>query len=150
MEYHLRPATGLDRDFLYRLHRVTMRDVIDKTWGWEEAWQRADFERRFRDYLAWVIYVEHWPVGTLCLEWRPDSLHVHEVQVLPEFQGRGIGTAVLWDTIEQGAARGFPVTLSVVAANPRAKQLYERLGFRVTGVEALFIHMKHDSRLITR
>jgi ribosomal protein S18 acetylase RimI-like enzyme len=50
--------------------------------------------------------------------------------------------------IEQGARRALPIVLSVLSANPRARDLYERLGFRVTGVEPPFIRMRHDTRLV--
>jgi len=29
-----------------------MREVIEKTWGWDEAWQRNDFDRRFSEYVV--------------------------------------------------------------------------------------------------
>ena len=82
------------------------------------------------------------------LEWKPDSLYIHEIQLLPEYQGRGIGTAVVQRVIEQGASSNLPITLSVVPANPRAQSLYERLGFEVTNIEAPFIRMRHDALLI--
>lgn len=47
MEYRLRPASELDREFLFMLHSTTMLDVIEATWGWDEAWQQTDFDRRF-------------------------------------------------------------------------------------------------------
>ena len=50
--------------------------------------------------------------------------------------------------IEQGARRALPIVLSVLSANPRARDLYERLGFRVTGVEPPFIRMRHDTRWV--
>jgi ribosomal protein S18 acetylase RimI-like enzyme len=54
---------------------------------------------------------------------------------------------MLHHVIEQGALRTLPVTLSVVSANPRAKQLYERLGFEVTGEEPPFIRMRYRASL---
>jgi hypothetical protein len=45
----LRSASNLDREFLYRLYSMTMREVVDETWGWDEDWQRKDFEKRFRE-----------------------------------------------------------------------------------------------------
>jgi ribosomal protein S18 acetylase RimI-like enzyme len=38
------------------------------------------------------------------------------------------------------------VTLSVLEVNPRARQLYERLGFEVTAFEAPFFRMRHVAR----
>src|SRR5438552_648388 len=46
--FELRSAQASDREFLFALHRATMRDVIERTWGsWDEPWQRAHFEARF-------------------------------------------------------------------------------------------------------
>ncbi len=147
IDYHLRSASQSDRKFLYALHCRTMRGVIEATWGWDDPWQRTDFDRRFAAYLVSIIEAKDRAVGSLWLEWKPDSLYIHEVQIAPEFQGRGLGTAVIQDTITQGARRTLPVMLSVVPANPRAKQLYERLGFEVTQVDPPFIRMRHNARI---
>lgn len=147
MNLNLRPASERDREFLYALHCSTMRDVIEQTWGWDDAWQRAEFEKRFDDCTVSIIEADSRPVGSLWLEQRPDSLYIHELQVASPHQGGGIGTAVIEMVIEQGASRGLPIALSVVPANLRARDLYERLGFRVTCIEPPFIRMRHDARL---
>jgi len=54
MELRLRPASEEGREFLYALHCHTMREVIEKTWGWDETWQLRDFDRRFREYVVSV------------------------------------------------------------------------------------------------
>lgn len=53
-----------------------MRDVIEKTWGWDEGWQRKDFDRRFREYLTSIIECNGRPAGGLMLEWKPESLYI--------------------------------------------------------------------------
>jgi len=146
MEWQLRPASESDRAFLYALHCGTMREVIERTWGWDENWQQTDFARRFSEYAVSVIEIDGQPGGGLWLELTPEKLHIVELQLLPEMQGKGIGTAVVQRVIEQGANQGVPVTLSVVRANPLAKRLYERLGFEVCGHEPPFIHMRHNTR----
>ena len=147
VEFDLRPASEQDREFLYALHCSTMRDVIEQTWGWDDTWQRVDFQKRFDMYTVSIIEAGSRSVGSLWLEQGPDSLYIHDLEVEPSSQGRGIGTAVIGMVIEQGAGRGLPIVLSVVPANPRAMSLYERLGFRVTQVEPPFIRMRHDARL---
>ena len=62
---------------------------------------------------------------------------------MPEFQGRRIGSSIVCELIETARHRGVMVTLTVLSANPRAKQLYERLGFEVTGFEAPLFRMRH-------
>ena len=141
--WRLRDAVESDREFLFDLHRFSMRQVIEQTWGWNDAWQRGEFDRRFRTCAVSVIEIDSQPAGGLWLESRPDSLHIVELQLAPEKQGNGVGTAIVEHVIQQAASRGQAVTLSVVPANPRAKSLYDRLGFEVTGVDAPFIHMRH-------
>lgn len=141
MDWELRPASERDRPFLYRLHVMTMREVIEKTWGWDEEWQRAAFEKRFRDSPYFVVEADDISVGTLCVERRPDCFYIVELQLLPAYQGRGIGSEVVQRIIRDAASEHLPVALSVVPANRRAKHLYERLGFEVTSVEPPFIRM---------
>lgn len=144
MECHLRSASESDRPFLYDLHRTTMREVIEETWGWDEVWQRADFDKRFAECIVSIIEANGRAAGALWLQSTPDSLHIAELQVLPGLQGQGIGAATVRKVIEQAVTSGLPVTLLVVPANPRAKRLYERLGFEVIDIGNPFIHMRHN------
>jgi hypothetical protein len=42
-----------------------MREVIESTWGWDEAWQRSDFDRRLAAYVVSIIDAEHRAAGGL-------------------------------------------------------------------------------------
>ena len=53
-----------------------MRDVIEKTWGWDEAWQRNDFETRFKECLVSIIEADGRDVGSLWLRSRPELLYI--------------------------------------------------------------------------
>jgi ribosomal protein S18 acetylase RimI-like enzyme len=144
MEYRLRPASESDKGFLYSLHRITMREAIEKTWGWDEGWQRNDFESRFREHFVSIIEAAGQDVGALWTRSRPDLLYIADIQVTPALQGRGIGTSVLRGVIAEASSRGVPVELVVLQVNPRAQRLYERLGFKVTNEGDPFIRMRHD------
>lgn len=57
-------------------------------------------------------------------------LNVHDLAVLPELQGRGIGRALLASAAERARARGcVRLTLEVLEDNHRARRLYESFGF---------------------
>ena len=143
MEYHLRPATPWDKEFLFRLHRETMRDVIEKTWGWNEGWQRLDFDKRFGQCEVTIVEALGRDAGGLWLEPSPTLLYIANIQVLSHLQGRGIGTAVLQGLIAKAAAQPVALELSVLQANPRAQRLYERLGFTVINEGRPLIRMRH-------
>jgi len=58
-------------------------------------------------------------------------LNVHDLAVLPELQGQGIGKQLLAAVEEQARARDcVKVTLEVLEANARARRLYQSVGFR--------------------
>lgn len=154
MDCRLRPAAESDRDFLYSVYCQTMREVVEHTWGWDESWQRRDFDRRFRVCQTFVIEADARIVGGLLLDSQLDSVNIVELQILPGYQGRGMGAAILESVINQAARDGLDVTLSIVDANTRARSLYERLGFEVTVVEGPFLRMRcrhrghHDKRAV--
>lgn len=65
-----------------------------------------------------------------------DELYVDGVAVAPAARGEGIGTRLLHEAVTVAREDGLRwLRLHVVDTNPRAQALYERLGFRVTGVE---------------
>jgi ribosomal-protein-alanine N-acetyltransferase len=68
-----------------------------------------------------------------------DEAHVTSVAVAPEFRGRGLGELLmlsLFDVAEHMHAR--LVTLEVRVSNRVARALYEKLGFRQTGMRARY------------
>ena len=60
---------------------------------------------------------------------RP-SVNLHDFSVLPEAQGKGVGTALLDELERRARARdAAKMTLEVVGTNEAAQRLYERFGF---------------------
>jgi ribosomal protein S18 acetylase RimI-like enzyme len=68
-------------------------------------------------------------VGLSTFHARP-LLNVHDLAVIPEFRGRGVGRRLL-DAVETHARRRgcCKLTLEVQDDNARARALYERFGF---------------------
>ena len=44
MNYQIRSATPDDHDFIYALKTESVRPYVEKIWGWDEAFQREDFD----------------------------------------------------------------------------------------------------------
>ena len=139
--YTLRPSTPEDADFLRDAHHRGLRDPVEATWG---TWDAALQERFADEWLATatpqVVMVGGEPAGYLEVEQRPTQVHVANIVLVPEVQGRGIGTRILQDVIADATARRLPVHLQVMKGNP-ARELYERLGFRRIGETAFHTQM---------
>lgn len=134
-QYTLRQATATDYDFLWRLHIAAMREYVAQTWGWDEARQAAYFRAHFNPAGSQIIVLDGQDAGLLVVERRPAEIFLSAIEILPAWQGQGLGTMVLGDLLAEAAHKRLPVRLQVLKVNP-ARHLYERLGFAVTGETA--------------
>ena len=132
MGFTLRQATLDDRDFLYDLGPATMREYVEQTWGaWNDALYDEQFEATFNLALDQIIMIDGQKAGTVRVEHFPDCDYIGRIYILPTYQNQGIGTAIIQELIAKSHQQGRPLELRVLKSNPRAQQLYERLGFRV-------------------
>lgn len=138
-----RPASDDDYDALYALHVATMKDYVAATYGWDDDVQRQMFHDDWADKLPQlrVIVLDDAIVGAFRAEDRPGEIVVASIEVDPLYQGRGIGTRVVEQLVERAGRQNKTVTLQVMKANPRARALYERLGFAATGETGTHIEM---------
>ena len=99
-----------------------------------------------RNGCAWFLRAGGETVGYLVLaasfslEFHGPDAYVDEVYVRDAFRGRGYGTRALERAIEECRAREIAALhLEVDRSNPRARALYEKLGF-----------VDHDRYLMTK
>jgi ribosomal protein S18 acetylase RimI-like enzyme len=130
----VRPAVRGDREFLFAVRRAALRTYVEETSGWVDAEQRAIADREFGELPYAVVEEGGRPVGYVCVIQEGEYDFLEEIALLPEAQGRGIGTRLVRDVLRAARRRGVPVRLSVFASNP-AQALYARLGFHVVGIE---------------
>jgi GNAT superfamily N-acetyltransferase len=67
------------------------------------------------------------------MEWRhlrEPHYYVRDVGILPDMQGRGLGSRLLRPTLDRCDHEGLPAYLE--ASSERSAALYERLGFKLT------------------
>jgi ribosomal protein S18 acetylase RimI-like enzyme len=127
----LRVALPGDRDFLLDLKQATMKTYVDQVWGWDDADQVVFFDDRFTPDRWQIIQVEGEDVGVLIVEEDAEQIYLAEIGLLPAWQRRGIGASIIRSLMKRAADDGKPVTLRVLHVNSRARELYERLGFRI-------------------
>lgn len=76
-------------------------------------------------------------------ECEPDEFYLDTLAVLPSHRGQGIASGLLKAMIERARECGKPAGLLVDKDNPRARRLYERVGFVQVG-ERPFVHVLMD------
>ena len=132
MQIGLRPVAADDREYLWWLHCETMREYVDKTWGWDEAWQRRRFDGNFDPPSLLIIEKDGEPVGHMCVRRPGSEIFLASIEIAPEQQNQGIASQLIKDLLSESDQSQLPVELQVLKVNP-ARGLYERLGFVYTG-----------------
>ncbi len=147
MNLSFRAASPDDLPFLFALHKAAMRGPVEETFGpWDEAWQAAYFQKHFDPAVLKIIQYRGEDVGVLYVQERAEELFLVSLEILPAYQRRGIGTAVIRELIAEGKRQGKPVALQVLKANRSARSLYQRLGFGVTGENENHYIMAYELR----
>lgn len=130
MDITRRPPSDSDTDFAREAHHKAYHDVVVRQFGaWDESVQDSFFNKDWSSSEHEILLYNGAPCGYVSVEEYPDYMHVRELVVLPEYQGRGIGSSFLRRVLGQAKARQVPVKLGVLREN-RAANLYLRLGFQ--------------------
>jgi ribosomal protein S18 acetylase RimI-like enzyme len=152
--YRVRPATADDVGFLAdvvieaTLAQGRLPDGFDER-QWRESftqWTLKQVRSQDADRTTSVIEVGNERAGRLRITRDASGIELSGIQLLPGFQRRGIGTAVVEDLKAQATAAGVPLHLGVEKDNPGARRLYERLGFRHAGEDDQEDKLRWDPR----
>jgi ribosomal protein S18 acetylase RimI-like enzyme len=124
-------ATPDDKEFCRQVHHLAYHDVIVRQFGqWNEVLQGSFFEKNWISLNLQIIEADGRNVGCFSREIHHGYITINEIELLPEFQKRGIGTQLLEQQLNEARHLNLPVRLQVLREN-LARKLYERLGFIV-------------------
>lgn len=112
-----------------------MREYVDATWGWQDEWQRDYFDKKFDPAASQVIQVNGKDAGVMNLDDSPEELYLALIEIAPEHQRQGLGTAIVHDLQAKAAQAHKLLALHVLKANREAQALYARLGFAIESEE---------------
>ncbi len=136
----VRPATLDDVELLSQIVYAAYDDDPEMTPAEKQSWldgyragTRDEVLGRVENSTTNVICVGDEGVGRLRVVRTPEKVFIGGIQVLPAFQGKGIGTAIITTLQEEARGKGIPVELRVHKTNGNAERLYTRLGFRRHG-----------------
>ena len=141
-----RASQAQDETFLRSVYASTRALEIALS-GWDaaqaEVFLRMQFDAQHRHYQAQypdarfdVVELDGAAIGRITTMRQPQAIHLIDVALLPAWQRRGHGAALLRAVQDEAALDGRGVKLSVQLDNP-AQQLYQRLGFEDVGVAGI-------------
>lgn len=129
MKYWFRVATEEDREWSARL-MAGMDPWLRLGRTYEDRMEKC----RHPEYTLLIADSEQGRAGCALMHPRgvAGSPYIASIAVVPEAQGRGAGTALM-NYAEEYFAEARHIFLCVASFNPRARALYERLGYEVVG-----------------
>lgn len=150
----LRPIAPGDLPFLYRVYASTRQQelaVVDWDDAQKDAFLRMQFDAQHTYYQQHftsanfdLILLDGQPIGRLYLDRRADEIRIVDIALLPEYRGRGIGSALMQEILDRAAQAGLPVRIHVERFNP-ALHLYHRLGFAQIGDQGVYLLLEWNS-----
>ncbi|MEK7185507.1 MAG: GNAT family N-acetyltransferase [Patescibacteria group bacterium] len=146
MEFSItkRIATESDTEFARKVHHSAYHGVVVRQFGnWDEKIQDDFFAKSWKPETHEIIYFNGVACGYCCIEYKPDYIFASELVILPEFQGRGIGSEILNKLKQESEQKKIPIKLQVFKEN-QARHLYRRLGFKDVGSKGAHIEMELD------
>jgi len=148
----LRPVTPDDDLFLLSVYDSTRTEELDQAeWQpgqreafvrWQFDLQRQEYDRRFPEAEYYVIVINNEAAGRIWIGEDQRQMRLLDIALLPQFQNRGAGTALLRWLIERAKASGKPLRHMVFMLNQDAHRFYERLGFVVIEDLGAYRHME--------
>jgi GNAT superfamily N-acetyltransferase len=146
LDWSTRPLAVTDMAFLRELRFRAYREVVTWQFGrWVEAEQERWFQASLKAAGFEIVEVDGVPVGTLGMDETAEEVRLAELQILPEWQNAGLGSALLEREIERASRLGRPLSLRVLRQN-RARYLYLRHGFVITGqTETHYLMLKEPA-----
>ncbi len=104
----LRPARPDDREFFFTTRRAALGPYAEELWGWDDARQRSLADKEFDELPIEIIEESGTPIGYLCVLHQADHDFIDEVALLPEAQGRRIGSSLVHAVCTNGLAFALP------------------------------------------
>jgi ribosomal protein S18 acetylase RimI-like enzyme len=129
-----RKVTHDDIDFLLELRRKTMtQHLLAAGIRMNKAQHLEQIKEHFYD--SHIILADRKPIGlvkmgVVALNDTHKSLHIKQLQIMPKYQRKGIGSKVISVVKKRALQLCLPITLNVLINNP-ARGLYLRHGFQV-------------------
>jgi ribosomal protein S18 acetylase RimI-like enzyme len=126
---NIRSATHNDYSFGYFIKKITLKEHIEKTWGWNTEFQKNTYRKNYHIQNTHIIEIDKTKIGLFEYEEKSDFFEINQIFILPKYQNNGIGSMILRKIINKAKDKNIAIKLQVLKINKEAKKLYIKLGF---------------------
>jgi ribosomal protein S18 acetylase RimI-like enzyme len=141
--FEFRPTGKSDFAFCWPIYREAMEPLTAALGAWNEPAQRRLVEETLSDEGASILIAEKSDSGWLHVSETRFIIHLSHIYLEPAARNHGLGTKFMTWMNERAKRKDKDFTLELLKNN-RARHLYERLGFRVTGTSGVKLTMQHQ------
>jgi len=151
----LRLATAADAAFLLALFASTRdefnllipdQNQLAALMSMQFNFQRQQYQDGYPNGKDHIILGDGQPIGRMFTNENERAITLVDIALLPESRNKGIGGQLLDGLLTRAKDAGKAVTLHVLKTN-RARNLYERLGFRTISEDSMYYEMAWDPQL---
>ena len=141
-ELNIHRADARDSEFVFTVKEAAYREYVEQVWGWNDNYQQERHNKEFASYDFRIIQFCGTDVGFLIISENSDTFKVNQIFILPEYQGKGIGSACMTRIVGDANLEQKSVSLKVLKVNTRGIAFYQRLGFTIVDEDSIYFQME--------
>ena len=122
-----RKLESSDYELIYSNHVESMRDHIERIYGWEDEKQKEIFKSRFEINNQFVVFDSDVLVARIVIERKKDGFFLDVIEISKNYRGRGFGIRLI-----EASSGGESISVEVYKKSP-AINFYLRNGFKASG-----------------
>ncbi len=129
MDIDFLKVSAKDKYSLWEAYREAMLQHIEQIWGWDEIWQKNDFNEKFQEYGTFFIVSESSNFGFIQMSVDESKIYINMIILNSKSRSKGIGGKVLTELNVRHPKK--PIELRCFKVNKKAYEFYIKEGFTV-------------------
>jgi ribosomal protein S18 acetylase RimI-like enzyme len=117
-----------DYGFVHNLSKESMEFLVKKYW---KKWDSGKFKEKFNKDNISIVQSEGTSIGFFDIEIQGDFLYLHNIQLDKNFQGKGVGTYLMFLIEEKIKSNDLKGMRFEVFKNTPAANFYLNLGYEI-------------------
>ncbi|AMP01624.1 acetyltransferase family protein [Collimonas arenae] len=139
------PAVEGDFEELVALRIAAMRESLERVGRFDPIRARERFRSGFAPAYTRHVTVDGQRIGFVVVKPAQDQLLLDHLYIRPDYQGKGIGAAVLAQVFMEADALSLPVRVGALR-DSEANRFYQRHGFAFVAEEEWDIYYVRAAR----